>query len=206
MNYTITHSLTKKDINKISEMISKTWHYGEFSSPKISFQLGKVFLYSCLVNQSFIIMLKEKEEILGLIFGKINNEFKVSIKYKIQWIWNIIKLLSRKEGRKVSQIFKNVSLIDSQLLKQSYKKYEGELSFLMVNPNKKGLGLGKKLYQLFLEELNRKHINHFFLFTDTTCNYKFYNHQGLSKREEKTVNIEINNKPREMTFFLYDNY
>lgn len=41
-------------------------------------------------------------------------------------------------------------------------------------------------------------------FTDTSCNYGFYEHQGMKRQQEKKHCFDINGLPGEMSFFLYD--
>ena len=47
-------------------------------------------------------------------------------------------------------------------------------------------------------------IQSFYLFTDTSCNYGFYEHQGMKCRQKKKHHFDVNGLPGEMTFFLYD--
>ena len=44
----------------------------------------------------------------------------------------------------------------------------------------------------------------FYLFTDTTCNYGFYEHQGMIRRLEKEHTFHIKGQQRVMNFFIYD--
>lgn len=52
----------------------------------------------------------------------------------------------------------------------------------------RGNGVGKRLFQDLLAYVRSQDINRFYLFTDTSCNYGFYEHQGLvrcGKREKE---------------------
>ena len=42
------------------------------------------------------------------------------------------------------------------------------------------------------------------MFTDTSCNYGFYEHQGMRRRCEKEHLFHINGKAASMRFFIYD--
>lgn len=44
----------------------------------------------------------------------------------------------------------------------------------------------------------------FYLFTDTSCHYPFYEHLGLTKRCEKKQIVDVKDKKGDMTFFIYD--
>ena len=43
----------KQDFKALETIIKETWHYDDFSSPKIAIKLAKVFLSSCLTNYTF---------------------------------------------------------------------------------------------------------------------------------------------------------
>ena len=76
----------------------------------------------------------------------------------------------------ISKIFSNVEKIDDQLLKDSPVDYQGEVAFFVINAKYRGMGLGKKLFEAAQDYMKGQQISSFFLFTDTTCNYPFYEH------------------------------
>lgn len=43
----------KQDFKALETIIRETWHYDDFSSPKIAVKLARVFLSSCLTNYTF---------------------------------------------------------------------------------------------------------------------------------------------------------
>lgn len=47
-------------------------------------------------------------------------------------------------------------------------------------------------------------LDEFYLFTDTSCNYGFYEHQGMVRRCEKEHMFNINGQLAKMNFFIYD--
>ena len=55
-----------------------------------------------------------------------------------------------------------------------------------------------------LDYMKSKDVNNFYLFTDTTCNYGFYERQGMTRRNEKSQSFLIKGKETKMTFFIYD--
>lgn len=49
----IFRSYDKKDRQALEDIIRKTWNYDKFSSPKTAARLARVYLNSCLANQTF---------------------------------------------------------------------------------------------------------------------------------------------------------
>ena len=75
---------------------------------------------------------------------------------------------------------------------------------ILISPDCRGKGVGKQLYQRFLQYLKNEHLNSFYLYTDTSCNYGFYEHQGMVRRCEKEHFFTVNQQRSKMTFFIYD--
>ena len=90
------------------------------------------------------------------------------------------------------------------MLHESHKSYPAELALFAVSAEFRGKGIGKKLFQSALDYINRQKLNEFYLFTDTSCNYGFYEHQGMIRRLEKELVFHINGQEEKMNFFIYD--
>ena len=66
------------------------------------------------------------------------------------------------------------------------------------------MGLGKKLFAKAKEYMKSDGMNDFYLFTDTTCNFGFYEHNGMTRRGEKREKVEVDGQKADMKFFIYD--
>ena len=194
----------KRDFQPLKEIIRKTWHYDEFSSPQTASKLAEVFLSSCLTNYTFSKVAVLDDTVVGIILVKDLKTHKCTPAKRLKQIKSIIKLYLSKEGRQVSQIFKNVNGIDKQLLVDSKKTYPAELALFAVSPVCQGKGIGKKLFQSALDYMIDQRLDEFYLFTDTSCNYGFYEHQGMVRRCEKEHMFNINGQLAKMNFFIYD--
>lgn len=185
-------------------IIRKTWKYDRFCSPKIASKMANVYLNSCLTNQTFTRVAVVGDTPVGIIIGKNIQTHKCPLKLWIKWLYSILSLFSSKEGRKISKMFGNVDEIDKELLSACNKDYKGELSFFAIDETCRGKGLGKKLFQSLVDYIRSQNIPEFYLFTDTSCNYPFYEHLGLIRRGEKQQTIHISEETGNMTFFIYD--
>ena len=61
----------KQDFKALETIIKETWHYDDFSSPKIAIKLAKVFLSSCLTNYTFSRVAVVDGNVVGIIM--VNN-------------------------------------------------------------------------------------------------------------------------------------
>ena len=194
----------KQDFKALESIIRETWHYDDFSSPKTAIKLAKVFLSSCLTNYTFSRVAVLDGNVVGIILVNDIEKHKCSFSNRLLQIKSILSLYSSSEGRKVSKIFCNVNGIDKQLLSENNKTYPAELALFAVSSSCRGKGIGKILFQSALEHMKQKKLKEFYLFTDTSCNYGFYEHQGMKRRLEKKHIFNINGQKAVMNFFIYD--
>lgn len=194
----------KQDFKALEHIIRETWHYDEFSSPKTASKLARIFLSSCLTNYTFSRVALDNGVPIGIILAKNISIHRCPFQLKIQQYKAIVSLLLTKEGRKVSKIFGNVNGIDKQLLQDCGKSYPAELALFAVDSSCRGKGIGNRLFEAAITYMKEQKIAEFYLFTDTSCNYGFYEHQGMTRRCEQEHIFHINGQTAQMNFFIYD--
>lgn len=203
-NEIIFRELQKEDSRIIEEIIIEAWHYNELCSLKTTHKMAKVFLSSCLTNQTYTQVAVLNNQPIGVIMAKDSKIHKCPLKYRIKQIFSIMSLYLSREGRKISKIFSSVSNVDKELLNECKVQYQGEVAFFAISSKARGKGIGKKMFGDMLKYMKSQNINDFYLFTDTTCNYGFYEHQGMTRRNEKSQKFVIQGKEIEKIFFIYD--
>lgn len=90
------------------------------------------------------------------------------------------------------------------MIAEKGKSYSAELALFAVSSVCRGKGIGKMLYQSAKEYMEQEGVDSFYLFTDTSCNYGFYEHQGMKRQAEKTHSFDIKGQKAKMNFYLYD--
>ena len=203
MNITL-REYRKEDFSALQDIIRKTWHYDDFSSSKTAKKLARVFLSSCLTNYTYSRVALDNGKPVGILLLNNRAKHKCPFGLRVQQIRAIISLYLSKEGREVSEIFKNVSGIDKELLKECEIEYPAELALFAVDPSYRGKGIGKQLFQSVFEYMKEQKLNTFYLFTDTSCNYGFYEHQGMIRKGEKNHTFNMNGQSVKINFFIYD--
>ena len=91
-----------------------------------------------------------------------------------------------------------------ELLKESGKDYQGEVSFFAIDSRYRGMGLGKILFNALISYMESESVKDFYLFTDTSCNFGFYERQGMKRRGEKAHPFTLKKIKQETRFFMYD--
>lgn len=195
----------KSDRPALIEIIRDTWQYDKFASPKTAQKLARAYLDSCLTNQTFTQVALVDEVPVGIIMVKDRRNHKCPLRFRLNLFGSVASLFFSKEGRMVTKIFSSVEKIDAQLLKDSPIDYQGEVAFFAVNAKYRGMGLGNKLFEAAQDYMKGQQISSFFLFTDTTCNYPFYEHRGMKRRGEHNHTFEAKGRSGTLTLFIYDN-
>lgn len=193
-----------EDFKPLTEIIRRTWHYDEFTDHETALKLARVFLSSCLTNYTFSRVAVIDGNVAGVILAKDIRIHKCSFSDRFRQIMSVARLFLSKESRRVSGIFKSVSGIDKELLSNCGKNYNAELALFAVDGAYQGKGAGKLLFDSAMDYMRKQQLSEFYLFTDTSYNYGFYEHCGMTRRCEEKHTFDINGTRADMNFFLYD--
>ena len=194
----------KTDHRALENVVRETWKYDRFCSPKTAEKLAKVYLNSCFANQTFVRVAEIDGAPVGIIMGKNIREHKCPAHLSNRQKQSMEALCATQEGRDAAEFYKTISEIDDTLLKQCEKTYQGEVAFFVVNAEYRGLGIGGKLFDAVLSYMKQEEIHDFYLFTDTSCNYSFYEYKGMKRQQVIKHQFTIQGKSFEFDFFLYD--
>lgn len=194
----------EKDIPAVESLLQSAWNYEKVCRPKTAKKAAKAFLYSCLAQQSFAQVALLNGKIAGIVMAKKIKGFRCPLKYRLGEGFFTLDLLRSKDGREAAGLFLSDHRLNRYLLKKSKQTYQGELSLFAVSGEAQGKGVGKQLFHSALSYMRRQGIRRYYLFTDTTCDYRYYDHQKMVRRCEKTKMIHMGGKRRKETFFLYD--
>lgn len=196
--------LKKQDLPALENVIRKTWNYDKFATPKTARKLAKVYLATCLTNRTYTRIAEVDGVPAGLILGKNIEKHHCPLKYRLRQISALCGLLISKEGHGILNFYKNVDEIYSQLLKQCDKDYRGEIALFALSPEYRGLGIGKMLFHSVLAYMKSQSISDFYLYTDTSCNFGFYEHQGMVRQQQYKHLVNMKGQKVELEFYLYD--
>ena len=192
----------ENDFPILTDIVIKAWGFDNILSEKNAKLTAQLNLYSFLNTATFANIALKDEIPIGFLIGKITNS-KTNDLYKNQ-IQKIKSKMSKNiEGIISLLVYKKIKSINNNLYKETNKNYDAELSFFAVSRDCQGLGIGKALFQQFNDYLKENNINNLYLYTDTYCNYKFYEHLGMHKNQEKHFSIPFTKK-YDIDFYLYD--
>lgn len=203
-NRVILRELKWSDLSALENVIRKTWDYDKFATPETAGKLAKAYLSSCLANQTYTRVAEVNGVTAGVILGKNIEKHRCPLRYRWRQITALCRLLISKEGREILNFYRDVDDIDGQLLKRCDKDYKGEISLFALSPEYRGLGIGKKLFDCLLAYMKSQSIEDFYLYTDTSCNFGFYEHQGMKRQQQYKQLVNLRGQNGNLEFYLYD--
>ncbi len=194
-----------QDFKPLSDIINITWGYEKTYTPATAVRLSNAYLRLCLAEQTFTQVAFDNGKPIGVIMGNHLHSSHRHLKFQIQARWDLLTLSLTAEGRRARDFFKEVDKIYEKLLSAQSQDYGGELSFFAIHPEYRSLGIGKELYNRFLNYMKSESIEHFYVYTDTTCNYGFYERQNMLRCGTEKVTLQLNGNPKDILFFIYEN-
>ncbi len=200
--------LQKKDHARVKKIINETWNYGNYSDhPGQVEAVLEIYLRNCLLRQNYSRVALDNGVPVGLILGRIDRDFRSwkQIPHLFPLIWAGLKFCLRIfSGKKFIQQALEEHRAYNKLLRERKGTFDGEVVFFIVSPNERGRGLGKKLVFEFLDHCRRKNLNYIYLFSDTSCNYGFYDKNGFLRAGETTARDYSGDVSEPMKVFLYE--
>lgn len=185
-----------------AKMIRDTWGYTRLSdNPDLSLLMGKIYLYSCLAEQNFNLVAECEGAPVGIIMGYLYNKPEEdTLIYEQRLIEYYNEMNQYPEGKFILELFSGFEKLDKEMLIETEKQYDGELVFFVTDSAVRGEHVGTMLYQSLLAEFKKYSCRSIFVYTDASCNFGFYEHQGFVR-----VNYRLHTvHEHKMEFYVYE--
>ena len=206
MNDIITYRRYRgSDFAALAEIVKITWSYDKLCGEKTAPRLAKTYLYWCLAEQTYMQVAEKNGKPVGIIMGNNFSHHCGKLRFRMRAVLSGLLLRMSKDGRKASAFFDEVDRIYKRLMESGGRKYDGELTFFVMSPDARGKGAGKELFRRFKEYMAGTGARRYYVYTDTSCNYGFYESRGMKLRGSETAMFEREHGSQPFTFFLYDN-
>ena len=207
MNQVIIRDVEEKDFAEIKEIINKTWGFEELfeSEEGLETALG-IYFNQVLYGNSFGKAAILNDKVVGVIFAFANGEipkYRIMMDDSTEYILTLINL-SENERSAINEYMGKLDSTYEELLEGKADFYDGTLDFLILSEEARGLKIGKRFWdevESYFKKCNAKSI---YVFTDTMCNFGFYEHMGFSRQNQKSIEFIFDDKKAELDVFLYD--
>lgn len=196
--------MKREDLPAVQRLVMEAWDYPRYYPRPLAALLAREFCVECLATQNRAQVACRDGRLLGVIMGRWEAGFSPRQVRGWRLRRGVLRGLLRwmpAGGSQGLQLLRQVQQIDSQLLGMSGAPQEAEVVLLAVDQAARGQGIGKQLLQSLEDWLRRQGAGSCYLFTDTTCSYRFYHAVGYRRAAEQTVRLPLLDK--EVGFFLY---
>lgn len=192
----------EKDIPDLVDVVIKNWKYDEKLESNQARSAALAFLYYALANMAYSKVAEVDGKAIGIIIGNRGDIPPRTKLFILKAVFYGIPLFFSKKGREMLSLYYKTVRTNNKLFKKLSTSFDGEVALFAVGEEAQGLGIGSSLFHFFLRYLEKHEDNRFFLYTDTSCNYGFYEHKGLKRIAEEVVKIG-DPSDEEMRFFIY---
>ena len=201
-----------RDLHKSTIILRDIW-FTDVKSKEGAYIFAFLYLILCIKKSTHLITLKNKGELAGLIF-LLNKDSTESILYKIKYIvisiieslFLFLNLFGKKfrSDYAIHKIYaKNYSSMESLI---DPKKDRCELYLLALSPSCQGQGLGAFMLKAASKIAYKLDggINHrLYLFTDDSCNYKFYVKENFTLLYKSKMDFSVEDYSCEQNIYVF---
>lgn len=205
MSNVIYRDLRKEDYSSIKFLIGDAFGFNEFiSDKKFLNDILNIYLQNCILASSFGKVAEKDNKVIGIILGEAKND-KTHLR-KFHNFTNIVStmfklLICKKEHKKILKEFSKIHDTYNEIIEGKRDDFQGCIQLFIVSKESRGLRVGKALVSQLFDYMNKMDVTSLYLYTDTRCNYGFYDSQNFKRLNEKKVYFDAFND--DLDIFLY---
>lgn len=184
IKYEVSGDFGPSDYDKINQMIISTWDYRSWLPKEMVEPVAEYFLSEFVLTSSRIYVARDGEEIVGVIALSLMDNIRQKANAKVMK-YKALKTIISAQGKEVFDLYLDTLILNERLLLNSGKCYDAALNLFILDERYRGMGIGSNLYSLFNEYLAERKVDEYFLWTDNSSNYQFYERKGLKRIAEE---------------------
>lgn len=205
MSNVIYRDIIKSDYETIKQLIGEAFGFSDFIKDKQLLDLVlSGYLQECILDSSFSKVAEKDNKVIGFILGNAKND-KNRISNStdsLEFDMDSIELMMNSEENKI--LFKEFAKIPAtykEIIEGKEEQFQGCIQLFVVSKESRGLGVGKTLVKYLSDYMKNMDVKSLYLFTDSRCNYGFYDSQNFNKLNEKEISFDYVNA--KLDVFLY---
>lgn len=207
MNNIIYREIEKCDYETVKTLISEAFDFKNMiDNVDVLDKSLNIYLRSCLSATTFTSVAVKNGKVIGLILGSSKNKNTLFnlLKHNIALTFNVLSLLFKsKEDRKSLKDYKKILKSYDDLMKNRKNDFQGCIELFIVSKECQGLGVGKKLVSNLMKYMKENSVSNLYLYSDSNCNYGFYDSQGFNKIDSRTVGLLNSSNSTILNVYLY---
>lgn len=200
--------LTKKDHERVKELICDAFGFGEFTEDKKFLDsILNIYLHSCILDSSFSKVAVKDNKVIGVILGSANKDKNRlpksrSILVAASSFFKI--MIASKENKKLFKAFIKIQDVYKEIIQGKQDSFQGCIQLFIVSEESRGLGVGKTLINYLSNYMQSLEVASMYLYTDTRCNYGFYDSQNFKRLNEREIYFDSIQEKLKIFLYGYD--
>ena len=204
-NKVMYRELHKGDYEIIKKLIGHAFGFSEFiKDPDFLNLILNSYLQECILDSSFSKVAIKNGKVIGIILGNANkdkNKIK-SFHNRISLISSLIKIMfTKNDNKKDLKEFSKIQKTYKEIFNGNKNNFQGCIQLFIVSKESRGLGVGTSLMNYLFDYMKSMKVKSLYLYTDTRCNYQFYDKNNFKRLNEKKVHFNRVNES--LNIFLY---
>ena len=205
MNRVIYRNLVTSDYEIIKELIGEAFGFSDFIKDKeLLDTILSGYLQECILDSSFSKIAQKDGKVISFILGNAKNDKNhiINSSNPLDIDMNSIKsIISNKENRTLLEEFLKIQTTYKEIIKGKEDQFQGCIQLFVISKESRGLGVGKTLVKYLSDYMKSMNVKSLYLFTDSRCNYGFYDSQNFNKLNERQVSFDY--VDAKLDIFLY---
>jgi len=195
------------DLPEIKKLIDDAWDFGDLfeSEASLDTALG-LYFNQVLYDSSFGKAAVLDGKVVGVIFGYVNGQapkFRMMLEDPAGHIVSLLNM-TKDERQNVKEFMTKLNGVYSELIDDKIDGYDGTLDFLVISQEAQGLKIGRKLWDELSAYFKETKAGSIYVFTDTECNFGFYEHIGFSRKGQRQMTYFFTDEKLDVDVYLYD--
>lgn len=188
MKRVVYRNIIDSDYEIIKQLIGDAFGFTEFIKDKELLDIVlSGYLQDCILNSSFSNVAQMDDKVVGFILGNAKKDKNRISNYDNPLNFNnneINLMISNEENKSLLKEFSKITDTYKELINTKENAFQGCIQLFVVS---RGLGVGKNLIKYLFDYIKSMYVKSLYLFTDTRCNYGFYDSQNFNRIGEKEV-------------------
>ncbi|MGX7107888.1 GNAT family N-acetyltransferase [Facklamia miroungae] len=202
----IIRQIREEDMTQLVDLIHEAWFKGVYEGKKFEKAASAISLNKALYNSSLGRVAVLDGEIVGMILCSTKEADSIFRMYQLDFIDKLITLSNQAqpdEIERVIRVFQSERQAYNELIKGYEETFDASIEYIVVSEKARGKGVGKKLISEVLDRFKEQDLENVYLFTDTDCNYRFYDYLNFERINETRIKLPTKDGYRYRDEYMY---
>jgi ribosomal protein S18 acetylase RimI-like enzyme len=191
----------------MQDTIYETWFKEENENKILAYALAESDLNHTLNRSSFGLIAEVDSQAVGFILAHVQKNEPILRQFQSDPYDILPTLLSASPEEQTDQktYYLRENEANRDMVKSTETDYDAEITLFIVGSNARGLGIGKKLFHEVKTHFETQDVKNYYLFTDDSCNYQFYEKQEMHRAQARPFQKTDSLEESTFNFYLYQN-